>query len=324
MSRYGDQLRTIQGGDVAPVYLLAGSDPYLQDNFTAEVARHFLPEGVRKQVYSVDDDRIDDLLSGLKAYDLFGGRELLVLLQAQRIAGHARDELLAYAASPHPEKCLVLVLEDYQPGKGLHKALAKQVPVIDTRPPFPDQLIILARNHARSRGHSIEADALEQLIEAAGDSAGHVTSELDKLFSGLADGEKVTREMVTDQVRHNMAYHLWHLQEALARRDLAGALRILMRLLNYGADGPRIVQALTVLFTQLLYLQSDTRAKNVYTGLNKSVAATLPQMRRLYRPAESPGILKQLLQADLQLKSTSTAPATVLVPLIIGIASQSP
>ena len=320
MSSYSDLIRQAKAGEVLPVYLLAGSDPFLQDHFVQEVAAQFLPADTRKKVVSLDDDRADDILADLKAYSLFGGRQMIVMLQAQKISGTARDALLDYVKSPNPDKCLMLVMEDYQPKKGLQKQLAGDVPLVDTRPPFPDKLKAWAVYFAKQRGHTILPDALEILVAAVGDSAGHVTSELSKLISNLEPGEAVTPTMVEELVKQDMAFHLWHLQEAMALRDGPQAIGITTNLLNYGASGTQIVAALTTLFTQLLYLQTSTTSDGVYTGLNKPVSSKLQRMGRSYRVAEMPAILKNLLTADLLLKSTPSSAASVLVPLVVSIA----
>ena len=320
MSSYSDLIRQAKAGEVLPVYLLAGSDPFLQDHFVQEVAAQFLPADARKKVVSLDDDRAEDILADLKAYSLFGGRQMIVMLQAQKISGTARDALLDYVKSPNPDKCLMLVMEDYQPKKGLQKQLAGDVPLVDTRPPFPDKLKAWAVYFARQRGHTIQPDALENLVAAVGDSAGHVTSELSKLISNLEPGEAVTSTMVDELVKQDMAFHLWHLQEAMALRDGPKAIGITTNLLNYGASGTQIVAALTTLFTQLLYLQTATTSDGVYTGLNKPVSSKLQRMGRSYRVAEMPAILKNLLTADLLLKSTPSSAASVLVPLVVSIA----
>lgn len=319
MSSYGDLIRAAQAGNVKPVYLLAGSDAFLQDHFIHEVAANFLPDGARKKVVSLDDERADDVLADLQAYSLFGGRQLIVILQAQKISGGARDALVDYVAAPNPDNCLMLVMEEHQPRKGLQKKLAGAVPLVDTRPPFPDKLKAWANYFAKQQGHTIEPKALEDLVAAVGDSAGHVTSELNKLFSNLEPGEAVTAGMVDDLVKQDMAYHLWHLQEAVALRDGAKAAGITVNLLNYGAGGTRIVQALTALFTQLLYVQTSTTADGAYTGLNKPVTSKLPSMGRNYKVAEMPAILKHLITADVLLKSTPAPDASILVPLVASI-----
>jgi len=319
MSAFNDAIRKVTTSTIAPVFLLAGGDGYLEDFFIGEVARHFLPAGSRKQVFSLDDDRAEQVLAELNAYGLFQDRQLLVVRQVQRIKGAVREELLTYIVNPNPDKCLLLVMEDYQPTKGLQKSLAKSIPVVDTRPPFPDTLRSLANFYAKQKGFVLRSDALELLIDLIGDSAGHVMSELDKLFTQLEKGEAVTRELVEAQVCPDRSFQLWHLQEAVARRETDQSLKITVSLIEYGTKSTRIIGALVTLFCQLLFIQTGTSMERGYTGLNKPVTARLHSMRKLYKLKETTQILRKLQATDVNLKSTSVEPYQMLIALVAGI-----
>ena len=108
------------------MYLLAGGDAFLEDFLIGEVTGRFLSSGSRKQVFSLDDDQVEKVLAELAAYDLFQEHQVMVVRQVQRLTGNAREELLTYVKAPNPDKCLLLVLEEYQPTKGLHHQLTRQ------------------------------------------------------------------------------------------------------------------------------------------------------------------------------------------------------
>ena len=323
MASYGDILRQAKTGQIVPVYLLAGRDTFLEDYFVREIVEQFLPPGSKKMTYSLDDNRAEEVLAELNAFNLFQSRQVLVVRQAQRFAGTAREELLTYAGAPNPDKCLLLVMEDYQPGKGLQKQLGKVVPVVDTRPPFPDKIRSWANYYAGLKGHALEPEALDELMALAGDSVGHVVSELEKIFSQLDAGDGVSQEMVQSQVGSEKSFQLWRLQEALALRDTGYSLRILVSLLEYGAQPTQIIGGLTALFSQLLFIQSRTTDDRVYTGLNKPVLSKMGRMGQLYTPAETALILRRLLAADVKLKSSNVAPNSVLIPLVAGMSKRN-
>ncbi|MCK4579663.1 MAG: DNA polymerase III subunit delta [Candidatus Marinimicrobia bacterium] len=316
---YDKVIEQVRSGQVAPVYVMAGGDAFLEDFLISQVTEQFLPAGERKKVLSLDDDRSEDLLAELNAYGLFQTRQVLVARQTQRITGKARDELLQYAASPNEDKCLMLLFEEHQPRKGLQKSLAKAAVVVDTRPPFPDKLRMWAGYYAKLKGYSLEPAALDQLMEAAGDSAGHVTSELEKIFSQLPDGELVTRQLVEEQVGMNRTFKPWQLQEAVARRQSGKALAIAVSLLEYGAVATQLVAGLGALFNQLLFMQSGTVSKETYTGLNKPVSMALSAMAGAYSPGETARCLRLLLAADVRLKTESVDPGVVVVALIASL-----
>jgi len=319
MLTYSDAAKQVSAGTLAPVYLLAGGDAFLEDFFIDEVVKGFLPPGTRKLVFSLDDDRADQVLAELTAYALFQERQVMVVRQVRRITGAARAELLAYAGNPDPGKCLLLVMEEYQPSRGLHKELAKTIPVVDTRPPFPDKLRSIASYYVRQKGFIIQPEALDLLLDLAGDTAGHVVSELEKIFTSLQEGEVVTRELVAAQVAPDKSYQLWHFQEAVARREMERSLRIAVSLMEYGTRPTQVVGALATLFGQLLFIHTGTTAERVYTGLNKPVTARLKAMQNLYSLNETCQILRKLLAADVSLKSTPMEPSQVLIALVAGI-----
>ncbi len=316
---YRAALQAVQDGKIEPVYLLAGGDTFLEDYFISQVVLRYLPAGDRKQIYSLEDDKAEEVLAELGAYGLFQSKQLLVVRQAQRVSGKARDELLAYVAAPAAHKCLLLVLEDYLPGKGLHKRMAPAVAVIDTRPPFPDQIRTWAKDYARRNGHQLDPEALDILMEYVGDSVGHVVSELDKLFIALDDGAAVDPGTVETQVGADRRHQLWHLQQALAQRDSPRSLAILVSLLRHGVRPPPIISGIAALFSQLLYLQSHTTALKVYTGLNKVVSAEIGPMARRYAPGDTARVLRALLATDVTLKSMAVDAEAVLIALITTI-----
>ena len=316
---YNDAIQAIRSGVINPVYLLAGGDPFFEDFLIQEVGQSFLSPGSRKQVFSLDDDQPESVLAELSSYGLFQDHQLLVVRQVQRLAGTAREELLTYVHSPDSLKCLILILEDFQPSKGLQKALGSAVKIVDTRPPFPDKLRSWASYYARLKGFTVQSEALDLLVDLAGDSAGHVVSELEKIFSQLEENATISREMVEDQVGSGKSYQLWELQEAVAQRNMDRSLQVGVSLLEFGTHPTRIVGALAGLFCQLHFLQTGTTAERVFTGLNQMVSRHLRTMGKVFTVEESTRILRMLLDADMRLKSTSVVPSQLVIGLIAGI-----
>jgi DNA polymerase-3 subunit delta len=244
---------------------------------------------------------------------------LTVIRQVQRISGAAKDELMAYIQNPNPDRCVVLVMETFQPQKGIQKGFGKIIPIIDSRPPFPDKLYSWANYYAKLKGFTIQGDAMDILVDFAGDTAGHMISELEKIFSSLDDGATVTRQMVEVQVAPAKSYQLWHLQEAVAERNTERVLRIAVSLLEEGTPSTRIIGALTTLFSQLLFISTRTEAARVYTGLNSPVSKKLQKMMGLYPASEIKGIIPLLLSKDRELKSTSVVEESTIIVLLASI-----
>jgi DNA polymerase-3 subunit delta len=318
---YTDAIRQVMSDVIQPVYILGGGDPFFEDFFIEEVGKRVLPAEGNKVIYSLDDDSADTILAELSAYHLFQTRQMIVIRQVQRISGAARDELMAYIQKPNPDKCIVLVMEEYQPKKGIQKGIGQIIPIIDARPPFPDKLCTWANYYAKLKDFAIQPDALDLLVDFAGDSAGHLISELEKIFSSLKDNGTVTRQMVEDQVVPAKSFQLWHLQEAVANRNSEKVLRITVSLLEDGIPSTRIINTLATLFCQLLFVCTSTTSYGVYTGLNSPVTAKLKQMKKLYTVREIEHIIPLLLSKDRELKSTGVKEESVIIGLVASICS---
>ncbi|UCH11618.1 MAG: DNA polymerase III subunit delta [Fidelibacterota bacterium] len=316
---YSDAIRRLKSNSVESIYLLAGGDAFFEDFFIAEVVGRFLPSGSKRRGFSLDDDRAEQVLAALSAYTLFQERQVIVVRQVQRISGAARDELLSYVRSPDPEKCLIMILEAWEPSKGIHKAVGKLVTVIDVRSPLPDKLRSWAQYYTKQKGYRLEPEALDLLMDLSGDSVGHVVMELEKIFTQLEAGEAVTRGAVEAQVGPDKSYHVWQFQEAVGLRETERSLRVAVSLMEYGAPATRLIAALATLFGQILFVQTGTTSERVYTGLAKTVSRRLTSMSERYSIKEAKLILRKLLAADVSLKSTSVEPDQVVVSTVAAI-----
>ena len=176
-----------------------------------------------------------------------------------------------------------------------------------------------AKYYAKLKGVTIQPDALDVLNDFAGDTAGHLISELDKIITSLQDGGTVTREMVEEQVVPAKSFQLWHLQEALAERNTENVLRITVSLLEDGIPGTRIIGALATLFCQLLFALTGSTSAGVYTGLNSPVTAKLKKMTKLYTIREIRDNIPLLLSKDRELKSTGVKEGPVIIGLVASI-----
>ena len=314
-----EQIRQVEAGNSAPVYLVAGGDPYIEEALVQALAGHHLPPGEKKMIFSLDDDRPEAFIGQLGSLSLFGGHQLIVVRQIQRLSGKLRDELTAYVKKPDSGTTLVLMMEEYKATLALFKAVQSAGGLVDARPPFPSQLRRFATAHARSLGHEILPEALDLLMDMAGDSMGHLASELDKTSLFVSEKEPISFQVLSQIVAAGRTYPMWMFQEAVADGDKERSLKMLSALLNQGINGTQIVGALAALFTQLFYLQSRTSANGIYTGLGKLLTSKLEAMSRRYPPRETAGVLRKLLAVDLRMKSTSVRSDNLLIPLVINI-----
>src|SRR5262249_2176638 len=121
-------------------------------------------------------------LADLRSPLLFGGREMLVVRHVELLADHGQEQLLAALPTTERDGGLVLVGRSIDGRRRLFAACVRAgaafaFPASDDRRVARDWTVRLARE----RGHEIDAQAAQALVERTGTDLGQLAGELDKL-----------------------------------------------------------------------------------------------------------------------------------------------
>ncbi len=283
---------------------------------------------------------LSDVLGELETMAMFGsGRRLVLVEQADAFVTEYRKELEDYAAHPLTTGVLVLELKTFPASTKLHKLVLKTGLAVDANAPKGAALVRwlidwAARHHAAEISHA----AAELLVELTGPELGLLDQEVAKLALSTPPGKRVTPELVKQQVGTWRAKTAWEMLDAALDGKLPDALRQLDLLLGAGEQPLGVLGQISYTLRKLaaatrLILQGEAtgRRVSVAQALEQSgmqafvVRKTEPRLRRLGRQ-RGQRLYRWLLQADLDMKGASAAPARLILErLIVRIASpQSP
>jgi len=189
-----------------------------------------------------DAERLGGALGDLRSTPLFGGAQVLVVRRAEKLA--ARDETRVLDALPTlgAGGTLVLVVAgDPDQRRKLFAACLRArtgvgFPELDAGAAGP-----WVARLARERGHEIAPAAVAELVERSGPSLGVLAGELDKLSLHVGPGVRIEPEHVRAMATTARSHRVEELTDRLARRDLAGAARVLRQLSAEGVSPILIV-----------------------------------------------------------------------------------
>ena len=176
---------------------------------------------------------------------------------------------------------------------------------------------------ARECGGEISPEAVEALLELAGENLWILASEIEKLC--LYCGERVIRgEDVRALVGISREGSVFLLGDAVAEGDLELSLRELRRLLSEGAPPPLILFMLTREFRLLLQAlegaeglsQAEMAAK---MGLSPYALRKVREKAKRFSPSSLREIYDKLLRADLQIKSGRMRGEEALYLLVLDL-----
>ena len=330
-----DIIKDARSGRVAPVYVLAGTEPYFIDSLSNELTGLLMPEQNRdfdmSLFYGLETDA-NRIIEACRQFPLLGDRRVVLVREPQQLRG-GLDALEPYCKTPSEKTVLILCFKGVEPD--MRKAAAKAVVahggvIYESRKVYESALPAFITRRLKARGVAIEPKAAEMLVEHVGTDLSRMDSELEKLAGALPAGEKqVTAAMVEEQTGLSRDFNNYELVSALAKKDKTQALKIV----RYFNDNPRsfaLPPTLSTLFSfyadlMQAYYAPDKSERGVAEWLGQpdwKVRKDLMPALRIYAARKVMRILSEIRQTDAKSKGVEgcrMAPGDLLLELVCFI-----
>jgi len=251
-------LADIQHGKFAPVYVLFGADSAAADELLCALREALVQPGMEAfdfESVHADEIEVPILLQHIRQPPVASKRRLVVvrgvdqLLKGRQKKEQEGDspragqlgELLAGLACL-PEACAVALTCDYsRPMQSALVAAGLGKYVVDLRQPDSTELSALLQRRSKKLGISLEPGAIRLLLEVSGDDTAVLSGELEKLATVVEPGDTITAHEVRKLAGQSREFELNEYVGRVLRRDSAGALAVLERLLDWGEEPVKIV-----------------------------------------------------------------------------------
>ncbi len=336
--------RRLKQGPPDPVYYFHGDEDVLKDEAVAALLDATVDAGLRD--FNVDQRAAGELdAEGLHSLvntpPMLAERRLVVLrgVEQLRKKSRVRDALLAYLENPSPDTVLALV----QGGAEQPEAdLIRRSTAVDAGRLPPQRVKNWIAHRAGRIKLTLEPDAVDLLLAAAGDDLTRLVQELDKLRA-VAGDRPATRADVAAQVGAHHGVTVHDLADAvLARNGLKAAALVEPVLELAGMSGVRILSALGTHLVGLALAREEldrgTAARQLPAVLLRHLNAARPYglgdwketaakwvtAAGHWSTADVSRALRAALAADRALKDTSvTDERGIVSQLVLGFAVQA-
>ena len=238
--------------ELAPVYLLAGSDQARLDAAVTALRARAEREGGPGALESFSGEGppdADGLIAAVPALSLTASRRYLLADGVERWSAAQAKPIIAALASLPPDLTVVLVAREVPPKVKATKGLAEAVEAAGgevRRYEAPRARDLPARlvADAGQRGFGLEPSAARLLVDRLGESTTRLQTELDRLALWAGDGGTVTENDLEAMIADTSEEVVWALSDALVDRDRAGAAAAAARLMAQGESvTPLVYQA---------------------------------------------------------------------------------
>ncbi|MEP6746485.1 MAG: DNA polymerase III subunit delta [Bacteroidota bacterium] len=213
-----------------PVYWLEGEEGYYIDQVMSYAEHHILSEaeaGFNLTVFYGKDAAWADVVNACMRYPMFSERQVVLLKEGQQMRDI--DKLENYIANPLASTVFVVSFKEKKvDGRSkLAKILKDKCELLSTKKMFENQLPEWVNNLAESKGYSLSRKALMLIVEHIGNDLSRINNEIEKLAVNLGTRKAITEDDIEKYIGVSKEYNVFELQDALAKKDLARAIRII-------------------------------------------------------------------------------------------------
>ena len=261
-----------------PIYFLSGEEAHYIDVISDYIENNVLEEGDKEFNQSVVYGKEVDLAGVLglaKQFPMMSEYNVVIVKEAQNIKelnkGADSDEedtpqkvtgsggtqnFLNYLLHPQPSTILVFCYKYKKLDKrsAISKALQKNAVYLETKKLFDNQVPDWINSYLKEKNHAINPKAAGLVAESLGNDLSKIANELDKLLINLPAGKEISLEMIQENIGISKDFNVFELQDALAKRDVLKANRIIQHFAGNEKENPspKVLASLYSYFSKIL------------------------------------------------------------------------
>ncbi len=248
---YDQVLSDLKNKQYKPIYLLQGDESYYIDLISDYIQNNVLDEMEREfnltVMYGKDVDAAV-VINAAKRFPMMAPYQVIIVKEAQHIKD--LDKISFYLEKPQETTILVLC-HKYGSVDGRKKyvnEIGKSGVVFNSNALRDYQVLSWIRDYVRGKGLSIDEKSAAMLAEFLGTDLSRIVGELDKLIiTKPADEKKITADLIEKNIGISKEYNNFELQNAIFKRDVLKANRIIQHFAMNPRSNPMVV-SVSVLF----------------------------------------------------------------------------
>ena len=212
-----------------PVYWLEGEEDFFIDQ-VVDFAEHRIlsvaDASFNLSVFYGKDSQWPDIVNVCRRYPMFSERQVVIIKEAQQMRDI--DKLESYVERPLISTVLVIAYKHKKvDGRTkMARILKEKAEFLSTKKMQENQLPEWTQELIRSKGYTISQKALHLLVDHIGNDLCRIDNETRKMLLNLGERKNINEDDIEKYVGVSKEYNSFELQAALAKKDLAKAIRI--------------------------------------------------------------------------------------------------
>jgi DNA polymerase-3 subunit delta len=320
-----------------PIYFLNGEEAYYIDVISNYIEKHVLEDADKEFnqtiVYGKDSDLVS-ILGLAKQFPMMSEYNVVIVKEAQNLkelnkssgsdeegassksnANSASQQFLNYIQNPQPTTILVFCFKYKSIDKrsAIAKALQKNAVFLETKKLYDNQVPEWVTEYVKEKNYTIGPKATFLMAEFLGNDLSKISNEVDKLMISLPEGKEITPEMIHDNIGISKDYNVFELQDALAKKDILKANRIVNHFAANEKENPAALVLISLYgyFSKILkfhFLQDKSKfAAAQALGVNPFFVEGYAKAAANYNSLKLKQIFSYLKEYDLKSKGVDNS-----------------
>lgn len=279
-----EALQKIHSGKFSPVYLVLGTEKYLQ----GQIKQAFLKknavneeEDLNFASFDMAEAGIGEVIDEAESLPFFGDHRLVFVENPSFLTGEKKansaelnlDPMLDYLKNPLETTILVFFApyEKLDERKKITKTLKKNAVLIDAAPPKENELRRYLQQLFDNEGFQIGRKDFDLFLRLTDMNLTKVVTEFQKLKLYIGDEKKITSNIISELIPKTLEHNIFDMINYVLSGNADAALRLFDDLILAGEETIKIN---AILISQLrLYLQTKILLGIGYQQSN--IASTL-------------------------------------------------
>lgn len=261
---YQNVLNQVKKKQMAPVYLLYGTETYFIQDLKEKITETVVPEQDSENIihYDLEETPIQEVVADAETYPLFSEQKLIiasnpVFLKAKPpkiLFEHHVDVLYDYLNDPVPFTTLVFIApyEKIDERKKISKALKKHATVAICQPLREKETARWINDYSAELAITIDPDVKEMLEAEFSGNLDILKNELHKYALYVGKGGFVSSDVANKLTSHSINHTSLRLADAVMEQDLSLAVNISKDLLKMKEEPIAIIGLLAFQFRAVL------------------------------------------------------------------------
>ena len=293
LNSLGKVIKDIHKNKINSSYFLYGDDIFMQDFFINEFKK--IKKNADNFLYYLGYDQQDSIFNELSNLSLFNNDKIIVIKNISRFSVKSKKELLDYLSKENSGNYIIFVKNNFDNKNKFIESLMQKCITIDVRTPFDNKVKEWIRYITKKEEIPISDTEITDYINAYGSNISSIINYIKIDF--LSNNKNKTQK--------NRTFYLWHLQDAIGKKELVKSLDIYESLLSNGNSINLILIYLYRLY-EYIYNSIDNY-KQTYSNfaVNKIIQSRMNIYSSKYSINELENIILKLKYFDFLSKTSS-------------------